>query len=119
MSLSYYEGRRPPKTQILRLLAAFNVAFVVSILGGWALVSYMLANPLSWATWATLPTGRAPDYFEYPFVVLWVVPVVGLFLAWIAHSSRKTRLAIGILLVPALFLAVTLGWFHLAPADMR
>jgi hypothetical protein len=100
------------------MLAAFNAAFVVAILGGWAIISGILADPLSWATVTSVPRGT-PNYLEYPFIVMWVVPAIGLCLAWVAHKGEYSRLAVAILLVPVLFLAVTLGWFHFAPSDLR
>lgn len=113
MSLSLSEGKRREPAGLFALLAA-NLLFAGGCIFLWALMSLFLAAPMRWATAQGL--GPRPELLDYPFVLLWLLPVAGACGAWIAQNEQRPKLACLLAAFPLLVFALVAGWFYLAPA---
>ena len=113
MTLSLYEGRKHQRTLLLHTIIGLNIGFGASCILFWPTLSEFLADALQWATWHGVQ--RRPDLFDYPFVLLWMLPLAGIATAWFAEKSGNVRLARTIASMPIVLLAVVFGWYHFAP----
>ena len=113
MSLSLYEGK-PRDPAGLIALQAVNLLFAASSIFLWAVVSLFIAEPMQWAT--ARGVGARPELIDYPFVLLWLVPVAGACAAWIAQKAECPKLAYFLAIYPLLNLGLLVGWFYLTPA---
>lgn len=123
MSISYDiegQGVRKSWSTPLLVLAGLNAAFAIAMLSAWTAASFYLAEPLEWATWMRVNRGTSMmDVFDYPFVLLWMLPVGGVTVAWAASKSRQWPLVFVALTLPLLVLGLIVGWYYLTPTDWR
>jgi hypothetical protein len=113
-------GARRGWSMPLLLLAAVNAAFAVLVLSAWTFTSLFVADPIEWATWMRVHRGGSlMDLFDYPFVLLWLLPAGGISAAWMAGKSRKWGTAYAALTMPILVLGFCFAWFYLAPEALR
>ncbi len=121
MLISYYEdGVAAPKKASMAMagLMVVNAVMSAGIVFAWTFVSLFVAEPLAWATW--MPINRGYGLFglvEYPFVLLWIVPLLGICGAWVSLKAGRRALAFTFVALPIGMLALVLGWYHLAPQD--
>lgn len=101
----------------LRTLQLLNLGFATAVVSAWTYLSYFLADPIGWATWMPLSRSGNPHLFDYPFVVLWGLPVGGVLVSYCARRLTMHRLIATALLLPILTLGVIIGWFYLAPLE--
>ncbi len=120
MSISYANDEAPviykrtPLTLVGLMVA--NATFSFVILFSWRLVELFVSEPLSWATWVPVYRGSSyEDIFRYPFVVLWLWPLIGIFGAWISLKTARFPLAFAFASTPVAVLALVFGWFYLTP----
>ena len=73
------------------------------------------AEPVRWAT--VQGVGSRPELLEYPFVLLWLLPVAGACAAWVAQKAERLKLAYFLAFYPLLYFGVVTGWYYLAPAQ--
>lgn len=102
-----YASKRPAPARLQRTLFLANTVFAVLILFGWTLVAFVVAEPISWATWVTIGPGAKPEIFTYPYNLLWLLPLAAVGLAWLLVKAGLGRAAVSILLVPVVFHGVT------------
>ncbi len=114
MGLSLYEGKRRDPKPLVALMAA-NLVFAAASVFLWAVTSTLMAEPIRWATARGI--GSRPELLEYPFVLLWLLPVAGACAAWVAHKAERLKLAYSLAFYPLLYFAVVAGWYYLAPAQ--
>ncbi|MFM9940940.1 MAG: hypothetical protein ACKVP7_15765 [Hyphomicrobiaceae bacterium] len=113
-------GARRGWSKPLLLLACVNGIFAASMISAWTVTSLFIADPIEWATWMRIyRTGSIMELFDYPFVLLWLLPVSGIATAWVAGQSRNWSLAYGSLTLPIVVLGFCVGWFYLAPEAWR
>jgi hypothetical protein len=117
MPLSLYEGKQRQDSRFLVALMVANAAFAGSSASWCTFISVFVTEPIRWATWYGL--GSSPELFDYPFVVLWLLPVGGICGAWLAERGHNRRLACFFALFPLLFLALLFGWYYLMPVEWR
>jgi hypothetical protein len=123
MLISYYEDgtvapRRIPV--VLVGLMATNSLFAFAILFAWTYVALLVSEPLSWATWMPISRGQGLlGALEYPFVILWLLPLIGSFGGWVGIKGGRTTLAYAFVGVPLAMLLLVFGWYYLTPADWR
>ena len=113
MTLSLYEGRKFQRTGLLRVIMVANVAFGVACMFWWPSLSRYLADAMRWATWRGIE--QAPNLFDYPFVLLWLLPVAGICFAWLLERSGKVPLASVVASLPMLLLGLVFSWYHMTP----
>jgi hypothetical protein len=123
MLINYYEDGSAAPVRLSRpmiALMAMNGVFSSAILFAWTYIAFFVAEPLSWATWMPISRGFGfTGVLDYPFVMLWALPLVGVFGAWISIHAGRKPLAYAFVAVPLVMLALVMGWFHLAPPDWR
>jgi len=121
MLISYYEdGTAAPKrlSRGMLILMGADVVFAAAILFAWTYISFFVAEPLAWATWMPINRGYGiSGVLEYPFVMLWMLPLVGVGCAWLSLKAGRKPLAYACVAVPLVMLALVLGWYHLTPSD--
>ena len=121
MLINYYEdgSAAPVRTsRIMVTLMALNGIFSSAILFAWTYIALFVAEPLSWATWMPISRGYGfTGVLDYPFVMLWVMPLIGVFGAWVSLQGGRKPLAYTFVAVPLVMLGLVMGWFHLAPPD--
>lgn len=123
MLINYYEDGAVVPTRTPRLLLGLMMAnglLASVIVFAWTYVALVVAEPLSWATWMPVSRGYGIiGLLEYPFVMLWALPVLGAFGAWLSLQSGRKTLAYAFVGVPLVMLAMVMGWYYLAPGDWR
>lgn len=121
MLISYYEdGAVAPKrtSPFLALLIGLNGLFSGGIVFAWTYLALFVAEPLAWATWMPITRGQGvTGLIDYPFVMLWVMPLLGIFGTWISLKGGNKPVAYAFVGVPLVMLLLVLGWFHLTPSD--
>lgn len=114
MSLSLYEGKRQGSTP-LKVLVSANVVLGLCALLFWELMSILIAEPILWATGQG--GGTRPELLDYPFVLIWLLPIACACIAWIASKVEWMKLAHFVAFYPLLYLGLVVGWYHLTPAQ--
>lgn len=121
MLITYYEdGTRASKgpSRLLVLLMAANVAFASTIMFAWTYISLIVAEPLSWATWMPISKGYGIlGVFDYPFLIFWVLPLIGVCGAWVSDKGGRKTAAFAFVGVPIAMLLLIFGWYYLAPVE--
>jgi hypothetical protein len=105
--------RRRLTSRFLFLLIVINAVFALGVLLWWHLMAVVMAEPVRWATWQAM--GPRPRIFDYPFVMIWMLPACAIGAAWLARQFGKMRLACGFAFFPVFYLSLMVGWFYLAP----
>ncbi|MEL6372810.1 MAG: hypothetical protein AAFR04_02455 [Pseudomonadota bacterium] len=119
MTLSLYEGRKRRDDRPLLVLIIANCIFAGLVLFAWTAIALFVAEPISWATWAPLSSGSRPELFEYPFVMLWLMPLGGATAAWMTKSIQGVRWAYLSAIVPILLLSITFGYYYMVPQQFH
>lgn len=119
MTISYYgdEARAPvPASGPMTFLMLTNAVVAITVLFAWTAVSLYIVEPIAWATWMPVRRGTTfDDLFEYPFVLLWLGPALGIAGAWMSLKFGKRALALTCVSLPLGMMCLILGWYYLAP----
>ena len=110
VSVSLYEGRAYDPNRFVRLMAVVNITFACIIFFAWPQVSAFLDTPLSVA--ANVGIARRPGFAEYPYVLLWTLPILGSLGAWIAGRSEHFLFSKFLAAYPAMVILAAVGWYH-------
>ena len=94
---------------------ALNACIAASMLFAWTIISVLVAEPVSWATWAPIERGTRPELFGYPFILLWGAPLAGIFMAWVSKNFHLRRLAYFSVLSPMFILALIFSYYYFVP----
>ena len=109
-----------PKPPLMLLLLFVNAAFSLAILAAWTQLAGLIAVPVAWATWSRIyRTGDMGDILEYPFSVLWMMPLLFVGLAWSAEKLGARSVAWMCCTVPVFINIMMIGWFYLAPPEWK
>jgi hypothetical protein len=123
MLISYYEDGKPVPHRLswpLVVLMVVNIVFALLTLFAWTFLSLLVAKPLAWATWMQISRGYGlTDVFDYPFVILWLLPLLGVCGAWIGAKAGRATIAYAFVAVPVTTLLLVFSWYYLAPPDWR
>jgi hypothetical protein len=98
-------------------IAGLNLAFAGVCMAGWSIVSLFVGDAVSWATWT--PMSGRPEFLEYPFILLWSLPVGFSCLAWVIQKAGRDRLALAAAISPVILFGLMIGWYWLAPIEWR
>jgi hypothetical protein len=113
MELSLENRRRQRASRFLVALMLVNGAFLLVVLLWWQMMSIYMAEPVRWATWQAL--GPRPSMLDYPFVLLWTLPLGAMCAAWLARQFGNMRMACGLAFFPVFYMSLIVGWFYVAP----
>ena len=94
-----------------------NVTFSALVLGAWTVLAVLVSDPIAWATWHSITGVRTwAEVTSYPYVMLWVVPLLGVAGSILARQLNLRTAAIGIALAPIAGFGLTFVWYYMAPA---
>jgi hypothetical protein len=105
--------RRGRRTKLfVRLMTFVNLGFALVNVFFWSYMALVMADPISWATWSSVGgAGARPGMFEYPFIVLWALPVVGTIVAIINNVLGFRTAARVAAAFPLTLLGLTVCWW--------
>ncbi len=104
----------------MTLLMLVNAVIAMTVLFAWTAISLYIVEPIAWATWMPVRRGTSlEELFEYPFMLLWLMPLAGVAGAWLALKSGRRTFALTCLALPVALLALIFGWYYGAPPDFR
>lgn len=98
-----------------RLYGVFliNLCFAGLTLTGWAMLYPIVAGPLRWGTGQ--PVASHPEPLDYPYCILWVLPLAAVGLAWLLRSEGQRSWAIVVAAAPLVFLTILVACYYLGP----
>jgi len=112
MTLSLYEGNRYHDGRVVMTLIVVNATFAAASLFWWTMLSLFVAEPIRWATWHGVSPN--PDLFEYPFTLLWLMPLACAVAAWVARSVHQQKAAFYLAAFPPVLLGfMAVSYTHL------
>lgn len=123
MGISYISEKAHLTDRQRRLLNVFgivNASFTVIVLLAWSSVQLLLIEPIEWATWRPIErTNGIMSLGDYPFVILWLMPLLGMFGGLVFGASGKSKQAYFCATTPILLIVAILGWYYVLPQDWR
>ena len=115
MSLSYYDVREKPQTKIATGLIILNAAMSFAMVFYWSGLAGFVGEPYKWAMRGNIsPT---PALFEYPYLGLWMTPLLCMCGGWLALKGDRAFAARMIGFYPTVMLILMLGWYYLTPME--
>jgi hypothetical protein len=123
VTISYYDDRatasiRP--TSFMTFLMLVNAVIAMTVLFAWTAISLYIVEPIAWATWMPVRRGTSfEELFEYPFVLLWLMPLAGVGGAWLGLKFGRRTFALTCLILPIALLGLIFGWYYGAPPELR
>ena len=115
MEVTAENRRRQRKSRFLIALLAINLGFALGVLLWWHWMAVVVSEPMRWATWQAL--GLRPSLLDYPFIILWGLPLSAIGGAWLEQRFGNMRLACGFAFFPVFYLGLIIGWFYLTPFE--
>ena len=89
-----------------------NSVFAATNIFYWSGAALVLADPISWATASQIgAVGHRPDLLEYPYVLLWTMPLAGSAVAMLTQFFGFRRVARVAALFPLALFGLTLCWW--------
>lgn len=113
MSLSYYDEHARPGNRLARAMLFVNGAIAAAMAFYWSGFSAVVSEPYRWAMRDGVSLN--PSWLEYPYLMLWLVPLLCAFGGWLAIKGQKFTIANIIGCYPVMTLSIMLGWFYLVP----
>jgi len=106
---SYYK-RQGVGDPFVRILTLINLGAAVGTFVAWPNFSAALADPFSLVAGG----GRAmsPSAFEYPFCLIWAIPLICVGGAFLAKSLESRRMARLFAAFPSFLAAACVGWLY-------
>jgi len=114
MSLSYYQSGRKPRTGLAMAWMYMNAVIAAGMAFYWTGLVGFLAEPLKWAM--QVPITPQPGMLEYPYVTLWLTPLMCMTAGWMAIKANMMSIARIVGGYPTMMLVLILGWYNLAPS---
>ncbi len=113
MELTVDNWRQKRGSRFLTVLVIINGLFVSGVFLWWHWMSGLMSGPVRWATWQAM--GPRPTVFDYPFLLLWALPLTGVLGSWFARKFGNMRMACGLAFFPVFYLSMIVGWYYYAP----
>ena len=96
----------------LSTVGLINLAFAAANVFLWSFVAVVVADPIAWATWSSFGSvSRRPDLLEYPFVMLWGLPLLGSGVATVNNFLGFKQMAKVAAVFPLTLFGLTLIWW--------
>lgn len=111
--LSYYDGQKKVRSRLACALMWLNGLFAAAVVAYWTGVSLIIEEPFRWATGEGV--SPSPSLFEYPYLLLWIVPSAAAVIGWLSIHAKMPALGRFVGIYPLLFLGLMVGWFYLTP----
>ena len=115
MTMTYYDGtgRKKPRTAVAKGWMLLNAAIALGMAVYWSGLAVYVGEPFKWAMREGV--GAHPDLFEYPYVTLWLTPVLCMIAGWLALRAEQPKVARLVGGYPTFMLALMMGWYYMAP----
>ncbi len=113
MGLTYYEDGRKPRTRFATAMMVVNGVLMSAMAFYWSGVASVLNEPVRWAMRQGVSIN--PSWLEYPYLMLWFVPMLCLIGGWLALKARADGIARILGVYPSLTLILMVGWYYAAP----
>ena len=113
MVLSYYDDRTKPQKRVAMAFIVGNAAISFAMLFYWSGLAGLIGDPFKWAMRDGV--SPVPMIFEYPYITLWLTPLLCMCAGWLAIKAERFGLARLVGIYPSLMLTVMLGWYYLTP----
>jgi hypothetical protein len=110
MTISIYEGRRYDPQRFVRLMSMLNIAMAICVLFAWPYIAGVLSDPMMLASGEGISS--RPSLDEYPYVVLWLLPLLCVIVSWIATTIGFTAFAKFVLAYPVMLYGCSIFWYH-------
>lgn len=111
MSVSLYEGERYDPKRFVTIMMAVNLAICVVVLFSWPIVGPLLADPISAAAESSLDGTHTPSIVDYPYVVLWLLPMLGAVGSWLTSNLGQPTLSKFLAAYPLLLIISSCAWY--------
>lgn len=115
MTMSYYDvkNEKRPRTALAKAWMLLNAVIALGMGVYWSGVAVFVGEPFKWAM--RQGVGASPNLFEYPYLTLWLAPILCMIGGWLALRAKQPNVARIVGSYPTFMLAVMIGWFNLAP----
>lgn len=110
MSNSRYRTKGAVASRFVHVFTMVNLALSLAILVAWPNYSDVLADPMS--VIAGTGTAIRPSSFEYPFILFWVLPLVGVGATYVAKAIELDAVAQFFALFPTMLAISSLTWLY-------
>ena len=110
MSGLRYGRRRTPAEAFVQAMIMLNLGMAAAVFGAWSGYSEVLADPLSVIAGSGPPI--RPSVLEYPYLLLWVIPLLCGCLAFVTAAIQSARLARFFAVFPVLLAATCGVWLY-------
>jgi hypothetical protein len=117
MQLSIYEGNRYHSTWLIHALMLVNAGFAAITMFWWSGLAGVLTEPVNWAANYNIPS--RPELFDYPYSLIWGLPIAGCALGWILHRLYNGRFARTVLILPLSYIFIIFVVYHAIPVELR
>ena len=116
MTMTYHDGtdgKKPPRTVVAKGWMLLNAVIALGMAVYWSGLAVYVDEPFKWAMRASV--GSHPDLFEYPYLTLWLTPLLCMIGGWAALRAHQPRVARLVGSYPTFMLVVMMGWYYVAP----
>lgn len=115
MSISYYDDKEKPQRKIALALMMLNGAMSFALVFYWSGLDRYIGDPYKWAMRGAI--SPSPSLFEYPYLALWLTPLLCMCGGWLALQGGRSNAARVIGFYPIVMMSMMLGWYYLTPID--
>jgi apolipoprotein N-acyltransferase len=97
-----------------------NATFAAISIFGWSALAQVIADPLAWATWNPVNHAmRNEEFLEYPVCMLWLMPMAGIAISWLALKARRSAVAYAGQFIPIGVISLMVIFFYFVPEQWR
>jgi hypothetical protein len=96
-------------------MMVWNALLALAMVFYWSGLAAYIGEPVRWAM--TVGVSLNPTLLEYPYVMLWIIPILCMVGGWGALKGNQAGIARILGIYPTLALVMMTGWFYLAPQN--
>ena len=112
MAVSIYEGRRDYKSNFVNAMILLNVAFTALVIFQWPMIAHYIADPMGAAAGQSMSDRNTPDLIDYPYSILWTMPVICALFAFLGMKSGWVSFSKFVSLFPAALIGLSCFWYQ-------
>ena len=111
--------RHQPSYAPVYLFLLADIAMFMAVVLAWPLVHPLFGATVEWAVGQSAHHAAWQDMLNYPYVLLWGMPLGGSIVAWSAMRANSHQLALISAALPVVLFALAICWFDFAPMHLR
>ena len=112
MAVSIYEGRRDYKSSFVNAMILVNVAFTALVIFQWPLIASYIADPMGAAAGQAMSDRSRPDFIDYPYSLLWTMPLICALFAWLGMKSGWVSFSKFVSFFPTALTSLSCLWYQ-------